>query len=63
MALIEEVVDYYAVVCPYCKHEHTDFCDYGNLEMGREFECNECGEMFSVVDNVSHCYTSTPIRD
>ena len=47
------------IVCPYCGDR--SFCpqlDYDNHKDTAEIECDECGEEFDLIVNVSITYTT-----
>lgn len=47
-----------AVVCPHCGHRHTEFCDYGDIEDDRDWECSDCGKPFKAYATCSWIYWS-----
>ncbi len=43
-------------VCPYCGHEHDD---YVYAEGSEDYDCEACGEEFSIEPDVEITYTTS----
>ncbi|BCM89101.1 hypothetical protein IAD21_00945 [Abditibacteriota bacterium] len=50
--------------CPYCGHDHDDLSDHSDLvsywgnDERTEFECDSCGQIFYVREEVRREFTS-----
>lgn len=57
----EETNDLHYVVCPHCRHKHTDAWEItGNDDDERETECAECGKEFVCWSETSITYSAKP---
>ena len=62
----DDSLDYYRteeIVCPYCKHEHEDSWDHGNIECGMIMECEQCEKTFNVSSEPDLYYYSSKINE
>lgn len=61
MEEIEEEYGENAIVCPFCKDEHTDDLHY--KEGGYEWTCWNCGSTMHVEAEMNWTFRSTPLVD
>ena len=55
----DEIYSTNSIVCPYCKYEDMDLCDYEfTNEECIDTDCLSCNKKFTVSQEISYSYTS-----